>query len=196
MDKRFEQQMEFIVEIDKMKSVYRQTILIDESRRETDAEHSWHFAMAAIVFAEYAHSSEVNLKRVVEMALAHDLVEIYAGDTYAYDEQANEDKNERETRAAERLFALLPEDQGARFKALWEEFDKMESPDALYANAIDCLQPLISSYMTKGKMWRKNRATSRRVYERMEKIRRGAPPLYEWVKRVIEESVDKGYLDR
>lgn len=196
MDKRFEQQLEFIVEIDKMKSVYRQTILIDESRRETDAEHSWHFAMAAIILAEYAHSPDINLKRVVEMALAHDLVEIYAGDTYAYDEQANEDKNERETRAAGRLFALLPEDQGARFKALWEEFDQMESSEALYANAIDCLQPLISSYMTKGKMWRKNRAASRRVYERMEKIRLGAPPLYEWVKQVIEESVDKGYLRR
>ena len=131
---RLEQQMRFLVEVDKMKSVYRRTILIDKTRRESDAEHSWHFALMAMLLAEYADPEKVDCARVIRMALVHDLIEIYAGDTFAYDVQGNQDKRQRETEAADKLFALLPEDQAAEIRALWEEFDAMETPDAQYAD--------------------------------------------------------------
>lgn len=196
MTERFAQQLRFLTEIDKMKGILRQTILIDESRQETDAEHSWHFAMMAMILAEYAHAPEVDIARVIRMALVHDLVEIYAGDTYAYDEVGCADQRARETAAADKLFALLPEDQGAMCRALWEEFDLLESADALYANAMDCVQPLLNNYMTKGKTWQKNKATSDRVYKRMERVKKGAPRVYVWIVEMIEESVAKGYLMR
>lgn len=196
MRERFTQQLRFLVEIDKMKSIFRHTLLIDQSRHETDAEHSWNLAMMAMVFAEYAHTPTVDISRVIKMALVHDLVEIYAGDTYAYDDDGNASKLERETEAAARLFDLLPKDQGEAYRKLWEEFDTMESDDALYANAMDCVQPLLNSYMTKGKIWRKNQITSEKVYQRMEKVKRGAPEIYQWVEFVIEDSVKNGYLAR
>lgn len=196
MTERLKRQMDFLIEIDKMKSIYRQTILIDETRRETDAEHSWHLAMMAMVLGEYAHSPEVRIDRAVCMVLVHDLVEIYAGDTYAYDDTGNADKGVREKQAADRLFGLLPEEQGLFFRRHWEEFDRMESVDAVYANALDCIQPLMNNYMTKGRMWQKNGATSTKVYQRMEKIKKGAPEVYEWVRGLIEESIKQGYLQK
>ena len=178
-----------------MKSIYRQTLLIDESRKETDAEHSWHFAVMSLILAEYAGST-IDINRVIKMALVHDLVEIYAGDTYAYDEVGNASKEKREQEAADRLFSILPKDQGVLYKKLWEEFDKIESEEALYANAIDCVQPLINNYMTKGKSWKENAATSDRVYKRIEKIKKGAPKMYDWIVNLVEESVQNGYLTR
>lgn len=195
MEERFKQQLQFLVEIDKMKSIYRQTILIDRSRRETDAEHSWHFAMAALILAEYA-AANVNLHKVVQMALVHDLVEISAGDTYAYDDVGNAAREERERIAADEVFALLPAEQADLYKALWEEFERAESAEALYANAMDSLQPMINNYMTQGEMWQKNGATSGRVFRRLEKVKAGAPKLYAWAVQMIEESVAKGYLKR
>ena len=174
---RLEQQMRFLVEVDKMKSVYRRTILIDKTRRESDAEHSWHFALMAMLLAEYADPEKVDCARVIRMALVHDLIEIYAGDTFAYDVQGNQDKRQRETEAADKLFALLPEDQAAEIRALWEEFDAMETPDAQYAAAIDRLQPFLNNYLTQGHTWGLGGVKSAQVYERMDPIRVALPEV-------------------
>lgn len=193
---RFEQQLAFLTEADKMKNVLRQTLIADGSRQETDAEHSWHFALMAMVLYEYCDCPHVNLNRVLKMALVHDLVEIYAGDTFAYDEQGNRDKAEREAKAADKLFGLLPEDQGVEYRKLWEEFDSMETPDALYAASIDRLQPLINNLLTQGHTWKLGHVTSAQVYERMAPIRQGAPELWRFVEYVVNDSIEKGYLEK
>ena len=192
---RLEQQMRFLVEVDKMKSVYRRTILIDKTRRESDAEHSWHFALMAMLLAEYADPEKVDCARVIRMALVHDLIEIYAGDTFAYDVQGNQDKRQRETEAADKLFALLPEDQAAEIRALWEEFDAMETPDAQYAAAIDRLQPFLNNYLTQGHTWGLGGVKSAQVYERMDPIRVALPEFWPFVDKMIQESIEKGYLE-
>ena len=193
---RLEQQMRFLVEVDKMKSVYRRTILIDKTRRESDAEHSWHFALMAMLLAEYADPEKVDCARVIRMALVHDLIEIYAGDTFAYDVQGNQDKRQRETEAADKLFALLPEDQAAEIRALWEEFDAMETPDAQYAAAIDRLQPFLNNYLTQGHTWGLGGVKSAQVYERMDPIRVALPEGWPFVDKMIQESIEKGYLEK
>lgn len=192
---RLEQQMRFLVEVDKMKSVYRRTILIDKTRRESDAEHSWHFALMAMLLAEYADPEKVDCARVIRMALVHDLIEIYAGDTFAYDVQGNQDKRQRETEAADKLFALLPEDQAAEIRALWEEFVAMETPDAQYAAAIDRLQPFLNNYLTQGHTWGLGGVKSAQVYERMDPIRVALPEVWPFVDKMIQESIEKGYLE-
>ena len=193
---RLEQQMRFLVEVDKMKSVYRRTILIDKTRRESDAEHSWHFALMAMLLAEYADPEKVDCARVIRMALVPDLIEIYAGDTFAYDVQGNQDKRQRETEAADKLFALLPEDQAAEIRALWEEFDAMETPDAQYAAAIDRLQPFLNNYLTQGHTWGLGGVKSAQVYERMDPIRVALPEVWPFVDKMIQESIEKGYLEK
>ena len=193
---RLEQQMRFLVEVDKMKSVYRRTILIDKTRRESDAEHSWHFALMAMLLAENADPEKVDCARVIRMALVHDLIEIYAGDTFAYDVQGNQDKRQRETEAADKLFALLPEDQAAEIRALWEEFDAMETPDAQYAAAIDRLQPFLNNYLTQGHTWGLGGVKSAQVYERMDPIRVALPEVWPFVDKMIQESIEKGYLEK
>lgn len=190
---RFEQQLLFLKEIDGMKNVLRQTMLVDYSRRENDAEHSWHFAVTAMILAEYADKS-VDLFRVLKMALVHDLVEVYAGDTFAYDEQGNADKQQREEAAADRIFGMLPEDQGQELRNLWEEFDAMETKDALYAACIDRLQPFINNYFTQGHTWRRGGVSPEQVYQRLEPVKRGTPELWDFVVFVIEDSKRKGYF--
>ncbi len=191
---RLKKQLEFIVEIDKMKSILRQTVLINKSRRENDAEHSWHLALMAIILKEYS-AQEVNLEKVIKMVLVHDLVEIDAGDTFCYDEKANLDKAERELCAADRIFAILPEDQGKEIRQLWEEFEECETPEAQFAASLDRLQPFIHNYHTEGHTWRHG-ITSDKVHARMAKVRVGAPQLWELVNTMIEECVEKGYLLR
>ncbi|OJU14358.1 MAG: hypothetical protein BGN88_05630, partial [Clostridiales bacterium 43-6] len=159
MTEKLQKQMEFLTEADKMKTIFRQTLVMDKSRRENDAEHSWHFALMALTLAEYAASDEVDINRVLKMALLHDLIEIYAGDTFAYDSTGNTDKEAREQAAADKLFALLPPEQAKEFRSLWEEFDEMETPDALYAASIDRLQPLLSNFNTEGHTWVKYHIT-------------------------------------
>ena len=135
---RLDQQLRFTAEIDKMTSILRRTMLIDGSRRENDAEHSWHIAVMALIFEEYA-TEPVNINRAVKMCVVHDLIEIYAGDTFAYDAAGNADKAEREAAAADKLFAQLPKEQGEEIRLLWEEFDAMQTPDAKYAACMDRL---------------------------------------------------------
>ncbi|MBR5376243.1 MAG: HD domain-containing protein, partial [Lachnospiraceae bacterium] len=139
---RLDQQLLFTAEIDKMTSVLRRTVLIDKSRRENDAEHSWHIAVMAMLFSEYA-KEPVNIGRAVEMCVVHDLVEIYAGDTFAFDVEGNIGKEERERKAADKLFSQLPDDQGRMIRKLWEEFDAMQTNDAKYAACMDRLQPFL-----------------------------------------------------
>ena len=194
MNRRLNQQIKFVIEVDKMKNILRQTLLTDKSRRENDAEHSWHLALMAMVLHEYADQSKVDLYRVLKMALVHDLIEIDAGDTFAYDEAGNESKAERERMAADRIFALLPEDQGGELRALWEEFDAEETADAQYAAAIDRLQPLLCNYATEGHTWKDGRVTSGQVRKRMRIIKEAAPELWQLAEDIIQSSIEKGWL--
>lgn len=190
---RFEQQMCFLVEIDQMKNVLRQTLLADGSRRESDAEHSWHLAMYAMLLSEYAPEL-VDVSRVVRMVLVHDLIEIYAGDTFCYDKEGNQDKAAREKAAADRLYALLPADQAAEYRALWEEFDRMDTPDSRFAAALDRIQPIINNYLTEGHTWKLGHVTSTKVYERMAPVKNGLPEAWKMVEWILHDSIEKGFL--
>jgi putative hydrolase of HD superfamily len=190
---RLQQQIQFVIEIDKLKGVLRQTLLTDGSRQENSAEHSWHIAMMAIVLSEYA-PPEVNILHAIKMLLLHDLVEIDAGDTFCYDTQANQDKAAREAQAAMRLFGLLPQEQGNDFKSLWEEFEASETATARWAKALDCLQPLLNNQQTSGHSWQRHGITRAQVIERMRSVELGAPNLWSFVQQLIEDCVAAGYL--
>ena len=192
-ENRLKRQIDFIMEVDRMKSVYRRTLLVDRSRRETDAEHSWHFALMALLLAEYA-GPDVKPDRVIRMALVHDLVEIYAGDTFAYDGDGKKTQHAREQQAADRLFSWLPADQDSQLRALWEEFDAMETPDARFAAAIDRLQPFLNNCLTEGHTWKEGDVTSDQVRERLSVAQDAAPALWELSDSLIRECVEKGYL--
>jgi 5'-deoxynucleotidase YfbR-like HD superfamily hydrolase len=192
--KRLEQQIAFVREVDKLKTIARQTLLTDASRQENDAEHSWHLALMALVLGEYAGDETLDLLHVVRMVLVHDLVEIDAGDTYCYDEAGHKDKTQRETAAARRIFNLLPPDQAAEIRALWDEFETSETPESRFANALDRLQPLIHNVFTKGRMWKKHGIVKSQVIDRNRKIADGAPDLWEFARGLIEKAVDDGHL--
>ena len=191
--KRLQQQIEFLVEIDKLKLILRQTRLIHEDRRENDAEHSWHLALAAIVLAEHANG-DIDVARVVKMVLIHDLVEIDAGDTFCYDLEAGKDKGEREQRAADRIFALLPQDQGQEFRALWDEFEERKTPDAKFAAALDRFQPVLHNLRTGGGTWARNSITRDQVEERNAPMAQGSTELWEYISELLAEAVSTGLL--
>lgn len=190
---RLAQQLQFIVEIDKLKSVLRQTLLTDGSRQENSAEHSWHIALMAVLLAEYA-PQPINVLRVITMLLVHDLVEIDAGDTFCYDVQHNQSKVDREMQAAERLFGILPSDQASELRALWNEFEAQETLEAQFAASLDRLQPMLNNYQTQGGTWRQHQITCDRVLHRATPIQTGIPPLWDFVKQMIDDSVAAGYL--
>lgn len=190
---RLLKQIEFIKEIDKLKHILRRTVLMDGSRQENDAEHTWHLAMMAMVLLEHTPEPP-NLAKVLNMLLIHDIVEIDAGDTFAYDAAGHEDKQEREMKAAERIFGLLPEDQKQELIALWLEFEQRQSQEAKYAAAIDRIQPLLHNYYTGGLSWRKHGVRSSQVLERISDVADIAPSLYELVTGLIRDAVQKGYL--
>ena len=192
---RLGRQMAFLREIDKLKSVYRRTLLMDGSRFENDAEHSWHLAVMAVLLAEHANTRDLDLGKVIRMVLAHDLVEIDAGDTYVYDTAGNVGKVEREARAAERIFGLLPGDQAAEFRALWDEFETRETPEARFAAALDRVQPLLHNFATRGVVWRQHGITSDRVAERNRHVVEGSRALWTYAEGLIREAVARGYLD-
>jgi len=192
-NERLKKQIDFIIELDKMKSVFRQTLLIDHTRHENDAEHSWHFAVCAMLLAEYA-APEVNVDRAIRMALVHDLIEIYAGDTFAYDDKGNMSKEAREKEAADKLFSKLDDDQGLELRALWEEFDAMETPDSMYAAALDRLQPLINNHMTEGHTWVEHGVAKESILRRMAPIKTAIPAVWEFVEYVIADAIEKGYI--
>jgi putative hydrolase of HD superfamily len=191
---RLDQQLKFTAEIDKMTSILRRTMLIDKSRRENDAEHSWHIAVMALLFEEYA-SEPVDIGHAIKMCVVHDLIEIYAGDTFAYDVEGNKSKAEREEKAADRLFALLPEEQGAYIRALWEEFDGMETADSKYAACLDRIQPFFHNTLTEGHTWVESGTTDRAAVEkRMSIVKEFMPKVYPWVEKNIDNAVVKGWL--
>jgi putative hydrolase of HD superfamily len=191
---RLEQQIEFMIEIDKLKQISRKTILTDRSREENSAEHSWHIAMAVFLFSEYAQDQGIDWYRVIKMLLVHDLVEIDAGDTYCYDRQGRQDQARREEKAAKRIFEILPPDQSRSFRALWDEFENRETPESRYANALDRFQPFLQNYVTEGQVWRENNITRRQVMERMQPVFDGAPLLWNLVKLFIDDAVQEKYL--
>ena len=194
---RLDAQLKFTAEIDKMTSVYRKTLLIDRSRAENDAEHSWHIAVMALLFEEYA-VEKVDLRHAMEMLIVHDLIEIYAGDTFAYDVEGNKTKAAREEAAAEKLFSILPPEQGAKIRALWEEFDAHATPDARYADCLDKLQPYFHNIMTEDFTWRNaiagKRTTRKQVAQRMSPLKDFMPEVYKWVEQTMEEAVRRGWL--
>lgn len=191
---RLAQQIDFLVAVDDLKQVLRQTLLTADRRQENDAEHSWHLALMAVVLREYA-APAVDLARVLAMHLIHDLVEIHAGDTFAYDEAAHADKEAREGEAAQRIFGRLPDDQGRALRQLWEEFEARRTPEARYAAALDRLQPLLLNYHTDGAAWRRHGVRFGQVVARNEHIADGAPALWDYARGLIERAVAEGKLD-
>ncbi len=190
---RLDMQLKFTAEIDKMTSVYRRTLLVDGSRRENDAEHSWHIAVMALLFKEYC-IEEPDVEHAIRMLVVHDLVEIYAGDTFAYDDKGNASKEEREKAAADKLFSQIPPEQGSEIRSLWEEFDAMESTDAKYAACLDRLQPFLHNTLTEGHTWREGKTHRSQVEKRMNIIKEFMPDVYEWVDKNIERGIEKGWL--
>ena len=150
---RFKQQIEFILEVDKLKHVLRQTILMDKSRQENSAEHSWHIALTVMILSEYAGDEGIDFFRVMKILLVHDLIEIDAGDTYCYDDRGRKDQTEREKAAADRIFNILPPDQARMFRELWDEFEERKTPESRFANALDRVQPFLHNYFTRGITW-------------------------------------------
>ncbi|TVY02384.1 HD domain-containing protein [Cohnella terricola] len=193
-NERLTGQIAFLVEIDKLKTVLRQTFLIDGSRRENSAEHSWHVSLMAVLMAEHADNPALDLSRVVRMLLLHDLVEIDAGDTFAYDTLGYKDKEEREKAAARRLFGMLPPDQREEWTALWREFEDGETPEAKYAAALDRLQPVIHNHYTGGVSWRKNGIVKSQVLRRLQPVREVSETLWQFASDLLDQSVEQGIL--
>ena len=192
-NERLDMQLKFTAEIDKMTSIYRRTLLVDGTRRENDAEHSWHIAVMALLFKEYC-IEEPDVEHAIRMLVVHDLVEIYAGDTFAYDDKGNASKEEREKAAADKLFSQMPPEQGSEIRSLWEEFDAMESTDAKYAACLDRLQPFLHNTLTEGHTWREGKTHRSQVEKRMNIIKEFMPAVYEWVDKNIERGIEKGWL--
>ncbi len=195
MDKeRFDQQIQFILEIDKLKSVIRQSYLLDGARRENSAEHSWHVALMGLLLAEYAEQP-IDLLRTMKMLMVHDIIEIDAGDTYCYDEAGVTDQSSREHAASERLFSLLPEDQMEEFRELWVEFEERSTAEAKFAATIDRLMPLLHNFHTEGRSWREHGIRVNQVSSHNEVMKEGALPLWEFAMSLIDDAVDREYLE-
>ncbi len=190
---RLQDQLRFTLEIDKLKSVFRQSLLVDGSRRENSAEHSWHIGIMATTFLEYA-SGPIDVARVQKMLLLHDVIEIDAGDTYAYDAEGIATREARERAAADRIFGILPDDQAAEYRALWDEFEAQATKDSLYANALDRLQPLLLNFHSGGKTWLEHGITSAQVLDRMAPVKTGAPAFWSVVVEIVETAVRNGWL--
>lgn len=190
---RLEKQIQFIVEVDKVKNIFRQTYLSDGERKENDAEHSWHLALSAILLKEYV-SEEVDLLKVITMVLIHDLVEIDAGDTYAYDSAGAKDKREREEKAADRIFSILPTEQGQYFRELWEEFEEYETEEAKYAHLLDNFQPMLLNDAAKGKSWSEHQVKKQQIYKRNERIEETSETIWGEMQRIVEKNIQLGNI--
>lgn len=194
MTERFQKQLNFFLEIDKVKNIFRMTSIADGSRRENDAEHSWSLAIMAFLFAEYMED-DVDILKVMKMVLIHDLVEIYAGDTFCFDVVGMEDKEEREQASADKIFGLLASDQGQELRTLWEEFEACETREAEYAAMLDRLQPLIMNYVNEGGTWAQHNITVEQVYKRNQiTLEKGPQVFKDFIDYVVDECVTKGYI--
>ncbi len=188
----FKKRIDFLLEIDKIKQIFRRTKLFDQSRVENDAEHSWHLAMMAITFADYANEN-VDLLRVIKMVLIHDIVEIDAGDYIVYTNKGNE-KKQKEVEGANRIFNILPKELAAELLELWFEFEKNETADANFANAIDRLEPIMQNYYSKGEAWIKHNIKADQIRKVNKKIEKGSKKLWEYTLSLVDETVEKGYI--
>ena len=195
MEERLKRQLDFALEIDKEKNIFRQTHLSGHGRNENDAEHAWHMAIMAYLLKEYANEP-VDIANVMLMCLIHDIVEIDAGDTYAYDEEALKTQKAREDAAKERIFSILPEEQKEEFMALFDEFEEFATPESKFAHAMDNLQPLMLNNSNDGGDWRRHEVCAEQVYGRQNKTRLGSEKLYEITKQIIEENIEKGNIKR
>jgi 5'-deoxynucleotidase YfbR-like HD superfamily hydrolase len=193
MDDRLSAQLAFLLEADRLKQIERRSLITGSRRRENTAEHSWHLALFALVLAEHA-DDDIDLARVVAMVVLHDLVEIDAGDTYAYDDAGYATKAAREQLAADRLFGLLPDDQATYLRGLWEEYETAESPDARFANALDRLQPVLLNHATDGETWATHGVTADRVRARNSVIAKGSAGLWAAALARIDDAVAKGWI--
>ena len=191
---RLEKQFAFLAEIDKMKNINRQSYVLSGDKKENDAEHSWHLALFCLVMQEYAKES-IDMLRVMSMVLIHDLVEIDAGDTYAYDIKGNQTKRQREQEAAERIFSILPEDQAVMFRSLWDEFEARETAESKFANTLDRVQPIMLNHGTDGKAWLEHGIALSQVLERNKITKEGSDKLWDYAKEnFIMPHVEKGHL--
>lgn len=191
---RLEQQIQFIIELDKLKQVFRQTRLCDQSRYENDAEHSWHLAVLAFLLSEYANDTALDLLKVMKMLLIHDVVEIDAGDVFFYDTFHNHEKRQREEQAAQRLFGLLPSDQASHLRELWEEFEQQQTSEAQFAAALDRLQPILQNFHSDGGSWRAHGITKQQVLTHNQHIAKGSQLLWRFVEDLINQAVTRGIL--
>lgn len=192
----FEKQIAFLLEIDKVKTIIRRTRLLDNTRYENDAEHSWHLAVMAVILAPYANDPGLDLLRVFKMVLIHDLVEIDAGDTYLYDDHLKAEKVRKEALAAERIFGLLPSPQKEELRALWEEFETRQTSEALFAASLDRLEPLLQNYHTDGYAWKEHGIISTQVYKANEHMQQGSQALWAYAKDLIDRAVQEGKLKK
>ncbi len=190
---KLERQMRFLLELDKQKEIGRQTYLADGSRKEGDAEHAWHMAVMAFLLADYANEP-IDVLKAVKMALMHDVVEIDAGDTYAYDTKGNQTKRDREQKAADRIYGMLPEEQASEYRALWEEFEAMETPEARFVNTLDKVQPVLLNDASGGKSWQEHGVRKSQVMERNAKTHEGSAILWDYIRNIIEENTKKGNI--
>lgn len=191
---RIEQQAAFVVEIDKVKNIFRQTWLADGSRKENDAEHAWHAALMAVLLAEYSNEP-IDILKVVKMLLLHDLVEIDAGDSYAYDEAAQATAHEREQKAADRIFGMLPKDQRQEFRGLWDEFEEYETPEAKFAHVMDNFQPLLLNDAADGKGWKEHQVKRANIEKRNRKTSKGSKRINEYIEQIIDRNIEKGNIE-
>ena len=192
-EERLKKQMDFLLEADKLKFITRQTYLSDGKRKENDGEHSWHLALMAVLLSEYSNE-KVDLVKVITMVLIHDIVEIDAGDTYAYDAVGNQSKREREVKAADRIFNILPEDQAKKFRQLWEEFEAYETPEAKFAHVCDNVQPLMLNDATDGLAWREHDVKKSQVRQRNSRTGEGSQVMMEYINKILDKNVESGNL--
>lgn len=193
MDDRMRKQIEFALLMDKQKNIFRQNHLADNSRRENDAEHAWHMAVMAYLFREYANE-DIDISKVILMCLIHDVVEIEAGDTYAYDEEAKKSQREREDIAKKHIFGMLPSDQGRELEALFDEFEAQETAEARFAKAMDNLQPVLLHEANGGGDWKEHEVSKEQIMRRQEKTRHGSEELFEVIKDIIDKHIAEGNI--
>jgi putative hydrolase of HD superfamily len=193
-DQQLARRIDFLIEIDRLKHVLRRTYLPGSDRRENTAEHSWHLALAALVLADYAEEP-VDMSRVLSMALVHDIVEIDAGDTFFYDPAGALDKVEREQLAAGRIFGLLPPDQAAELRTLWDEFEDRQTPEARFAYALDRFMPLLHNYLTGGRPWRQHGVRGEQVMTMTDNIAPGSAAVAAFARDLVADAMARGYFD-
>lgn len=190
---KLQQQIEFIIEIDKLKSILRKTKILNSDRRENSAEHSWQLALAAMILSEHCNET-INVAHVIKMLLVHDLVEIYAGDVFLYDKPSHDFLFQEEMEAAEKIFSILPKEQNEELLELWKEFDTQETMEARFANSIDRLIPILLNFSSEGNTWKEFSITADQVIDKNEHIKDGSQVLWDLAEQIIQEAINNGYL--